>query len=126
MPVANRVAMNLERVLPIFEVVRNRGAFGRQFFRLAHRHKARAEVVRQSRREDKTTRFNADDSVDLRSLEFGGQRIDSLAQAFGVFQQRRNIVKVNPRLGKVGHFANQSFQFVHGFRVVAPYRVLPR
>ena len=106
MTVTDRIAMNLQSILPVFQVIRDRSGFGGQFLRLPHGHKSRVQVISQRRRKDESARFNADDSVDLHSLEFSGERIHGLAQSFRVFQQRRDVVKVNAGLGKIRHFTN--------------------
>ena len=106
MAVADCVAVNLQSVLAILEVIRNRRRLRRQLVRFAHWHKACAEVICKRRRENKSARFDTHDGIDFHPFVFRSERIDRLAQAGGMFQKRRNVVKINAWLGKVRHFAN--------------------
>src|ERR1041384_7549790 len=106
MPVANRVAMDLKCVLPVLEIIRKRSTLGRQLSRLAHRYETRTEVIRERRRKDETTRLDADHRVDLPPQKLETQRITRIAQSLGIFQQRRDVIKIDAGLGKVRHFAN--------------------
>ena len=84
MTVADCVAMNLQSVLAVLQVIRDRRAFGGQLLWLAHRHEAGAEVISQRRREDKATCFDPNYRVDLSAFVLRGQGINRFAQAFGV------------------------------------------
>src|SRR6266550_5216775 len=94
MPVTDCIAMNLESVLPIFQVIRDRSGFGGQFLRFAHRNKSRVQVISQGGRKDESARFDSDDGVNLHSFKFSGERIHGLTQPLGMFQQRRDVVKI--------------------------------
>src|SRR5438445_2992415 len=59
------VLVHFERVLTVFEIVRDRDLFYRQFFRLANRDKSSAELVSERRCKDKPARFDTDNGVDL-------------------------------------------------------------
>src|SRR2546427_3694856 len=106
MPVSDCIAMNLKRVLPIFQVIRDGSSFGGQFLRLAHRNKSRVQVISQGGRKDESARFNSDDRVNLHSFKFSGERIDGPTQPFRVFQQSRDVVKGYAWLWEIRHFAN--------------------
>src|ERR1043166_17895 len=84
--ISDGVAMYLESVLTVLEVVRNRSAFSRQLLRLAYRHKSGAQVIREGRRENETAGFDAYHRIDFRALVLGGKRIHGLAQAVRMFQ----------------------------------------
>src|SRR5262245_7838861 len=86
MAIADRVTMNLQSVLTVLKIIRNRSALGRQLLRLAHRHKSGAQVIGQRRRENETAGFDAYNRIDLRALVLSGKRIYGLAQAFRMFQ----------------------------------------
>ena len=43
-----------------------------------------------------------------------GQRVDGLAQAGRIAEQRRDVVEEDARLRKVGHVADLRFEMVHG------------
>src|SRR6185503_18303457 len=106
MPVADCVTMDLKGVLPVLEIIRKRSTLGRQLSRLAHRHKSRAEVIRERRRKDETTRFDSDYRIDFLTLKLRRQRINRIAQPFGMLQQSGDVIKIDAGLGKVRHFAN--------------------
>src|ERR1051325_7396259 len=106
MPVANRVAMDLKCVLPVLEIIRKRSTLGRQLSRLAHRYETRTEGIRERRSKDETTRLDPDHRADFLALKLRGQRINRIAQSLGMFQQRRDVIKIDAGLGKVRHFAN--------------------
>jgi hypothetical protein len=39
--------------------------------------------------------------------------VDGFAKAFFIFQERRDVVKVDARLGEIGDFPNQLLQVIH-------------
>src|SRR4051812_32399231 len=106
MAVADSVAVNLERVLTVFEIVRDRRALRRQLARLAHRHKPGPKVISKGRREDEATRFDADHGVDLLTLKLRSKRVDRVPQPFWMFEQRRDVIKIDAGLRKVRHFSD--------------------
>src|SRR2546430_1605364 len=106
MALSNRVAMNLQRVLSVFEIIRDRSPLSREFLWLAHGNEARAEMIGQSGSEDEAARFNPDHCVDLCTLELGGEGVDGFAKPFRMFEQRRNVVKIYAGSWKVRHFAD--------------------
>src|ERR1051325_1979216 len=113
MALSDGVAVNLQRVLPVLKIVRDGGALCRELARLAHGHKARAQVISQRRGEDEPARLYADYRIDLDAIELRGERVNRPAQPFGLLEQRRNVIEINPGLRKVRHFANHCFEFVH-------------
>src|SRR5207248_10786967 len=64
------------------------------------RSKARSQVIGQRRCKDESACFNADHGVDLRALEFSRQGVDRLSKTLRVFQQCRNVIKINAGLRK--------------------------
>src|SRR5947209_5721981 len=112
------VAVNLQNVLSVFEIVRDARHFGRQLLRFAHRHEARAERVGKRGREDKTARLDAEHNINALALEGLRQRVNGQAQTLRVLQQRRDVVEVDARLRKVRHFANEMFESIHWLSVV--------
>ncbi len=90
-----------------------RAAFRRQLLRLAHRHEAGAQSIRQSGSEDEAARFDADYRIDFRVLVVGLETVDDSAQPGRILQQRGDVVEENARLGEIGNFANKGFQGFH-------------
>src|SRR5712692_465517 len=113
MTVADCVTMNLERVLAVFEIVRDRSFLSRELLRLAHGHKTSPQAIGEGRRENETTRLNANHGIDVCAFKLRSQGVDGFSQTLGMFQQGRDVVKVYAGFWKVGDFANQLFQFVH-------------
>ena len=102
--------MDLERVLPVFEVVDLLDHFGGQLSRLAHRDEAGADALRHRGAEDEAAAFDADHHIDVRDRVRRGERVDGGLQAVGVFEQRRDVEEVDAGLRKVGHLANHLLE----------------
>src|SRR6266853_1378024 len=73
-----------------------------------------ADQLRHCRREDKAAGLDANHGVDRLSLVIRTQAVDDSPQPLSVLQQRGDVVKQNARLGKIRHFADQTFQMIHG------------
>src|SRR5262245_21800073 len=109
MTVTNGVTMDLKCVLAIFKIVRDGNAFSRKFLWFADRHTTCTEVISECRRENEAPCFNTNDRIYFLSFKLGSKRVDSISQAFRMFQQRCDVVKVNARFGKVRNFADELF-----------------
>src|SRR6185437_13475562 len=84
----------------------------RQLARLADGHKARPQLVRQRRSENKPARLDARHQGNLLVGIVGRQRIHQLGKRLRLLQQRGDVVKKNPLLGEVRHFANVLLQAI--------------
>src|SRR6266853_1367802 len=108
------VAMDLQHVGAVFELIfdalRRRG----ELPGLAHGDESGAQRIGHGGGEDKAAGLDADHGVDRLSLGIRTQAVDDAAQPLSVLQQRGDVVKQNARLGKIRHFADQTFQMVHG------------
>ena len=109
MTITNCVAMNLQSILAVLEIIRDLRTLSRQLLRLPHRNESRAEVIRKRRRKNKPARLHANHRINLLTFKLRSKRVNRVAQAFGMFEQRRDVVKIDAGLGKVRHFANQGF-----------------
>ncbi len=78
--------------------------------RFAHRDEPCIQPIGQRRPKDESARLDPQHQVDIALDVVGGQRVDQLGEAGLVFQQRGDVVKQNPRLGKIRHRAHQRLQ----------------
>jgi hypothetical protein len=79
----------------------------RQLARLAHRHEARVEEVRDRRRGDEAPGLDAQDPVDVAVPEGIGEAVDRGAEGRGVGEERRDVLEDDPGLREVGDVADQ-------------------
>ena len=77
--IANGVPMNLQSVLAVLEIVRDRRAFSRQLLWFANRNKAGAKVISKCGCENKPTRLDTDHRIDFLTLKLGSQRVYRVA-----------------------------------------------
>ena len=68
---------------------------------------AGAQMIVERGSEDEAERFDADKSIVLGALVFGGQRLNGALQTIRMFEQGCDVVEVDPRFGKVRDFANE-------------------
>src|SRR5258708_10800993 len=99
--------VHFERVLAVFEIVRDRDFFGWQLFRFADRNKSGSELVRKRRRKDKSARFDAHNRIDLFAIDLCPESIDRNLEACRVKKERRDVVKIDARLWEIWHLANK-------------------
>src|SRR5215813_8908068 len=111
----NRVFVDLEGIQAVFELVAPLDGLGGQLARLADRHEAGVQSIRQRRTEDKAARLNSQHGINLRVEVVFGKRVDQRGEADLVLKQGGDVVKKNSLLGEVGDFANQSLQMVAVF-----------
>ena len=111
------VGVDLERVRAVLEVVGNAHHRRGQFSGLSDWNKAGVETIGQRGAEDESARLDAQHQVDFARNVVRGQRIDQLGESRLILEQRGDVVKKNPRLGKVRHGANEFLQIldVDGF-----------
>ena len=103
-----RVAVHLERVGAVLELVAVRVGVPRQLARLAHRHEAGAERERDRRGEDEAARFDADDLGDRVPIERRASSSVAARNAVGVAEQRRDVAEHDARLREVGDVADEG------------------
>src|SRR5436305_993857 len=106
MPLTDSIFVNLKSVLSVFQIVRDRGAFCRKLARLAHWNEARAHVICERRGEDKATRFDADDRINLLTIKLRGERVHRAPQSIRVLEQSCDVIKVNSRFWEIRDFTN--------------------
>src|SRR5262245_47168171 len=105
--------MHLKRVLAVFEIVGDRRAFSRKFLRFSHRHEPGPKVVRERGCEDESSRFNADNRVDLLTLKLFGECVDSMAKTLGMLEEGGDVIKINAGLWKIRHLTDELFKVIH-------------
>src|SRR6185436_11285639 len=103
------VDVDLDAVGAVLELVVMADRRVRQLARLADRYKADPERVGDRGAEDEAARFDRGHLVDLAEVAIG-EDADHLTKAVGVCQQRSDVAKPDPRLGKVGDGANQLLE----------------
>ena len=69
MSLADRVAVDLERVLAVLQIVAVTLNLRWQLLRLAHRNETRPEVIRERRPEDESARLDPEDRINLLAAE---------------------------------------------------------
>src|SRR6476661_2674913 len=113
MAIADSVTVNLERVLTIFEIIRDGGAFSRELLRFADRNEARTQVIGKRRCEDEAARLDTDNRIYFFAVILRRQGVHSFAQTFRVLEQGGDVIKVNAGFWEIRHFTNQLFEIVH-------------
>src|SRR5882762_3079123 len=105
--------MNFESVRAVLERVGNTGGLGGEFLGLANGNEACAESVGQSGGEYEAARLDSRDDVNRVTFIVLAETVDQQVKSLFVFQKRGQIVKENPGLRVIGHFADQLLQIVH-------------
>src|SRR5947209_17963549 len=98
MPLTDGILVNLQSVLTVFEIIRDRSTLGWKLARLSHRDKSCFHVIGKRRSEYKTARLNAYYGINLPALELSRKRINRASQTFRVFSHRRYVIKIDSRL----------------------------
>lgn len=106
----NGIAVDLEGVGAVFEIVSDPGYRRGQLARFAHWNKTGVEAVGKRGAEDESARFDAEDEVDLALEVMRGEGVDKLGEAGRIFEQRSDVVEENAGLGEVRHGAHKSFE----------------
>ena len=101
------VAVDLQLVGAVLQLVLLADDRPRQLAGLAHGDERGAEAVGDRRGEDEPARLDADDPVDLDVAEPVGQLVDRPAERGGVAEQRRDVAERDARLREVGDLADQ-------------------
>src|SRR5438093_7583322 len=99
---ADRIAVNFERVLAIFQVVAITLDLRGKLLRLAHRDETCAEMVGQGWCEDEATGLHSDNGINLSAAEVVGDPVNHGAQSTRVLEQRGDVVEENARIGEIG------------------------
>src|SRR6266478_3966515 len=100
------VFVNFERVRAVLERVGNAGGFGGKLLRLANGNKAGAEPIGQSGGENEAARLDSGDDINRVTLVVLAEAVDKEMESLFVFQKRGQVVKENPGLRVIGHFAD--------------------
>src|SRR5262245_17646861 len=87
----------------------------RQLSRLADRHEAGAELVRQRCAENEPAAFDADDVVDWLVPIGRSECADHVGEPLRVPKQRGDVVEQDAGLRKVRNMANLRAQMIHRF-----------
>ena len=109
LPGFDGIGVHLQLVGAIFERILHAHRLGRQFPRLTNRDEADAQRIGDGGGEKISARLNADHRADVLPLVTLMQRVEDVAQRRPVLHQRGNVKKIDPGLGKIGHFANEFF-----------------
>src|SRR6267142_1803824 len=107
------VFVNFERVRAVLQRVGNAGGLGGELLWLANGNEAGAEPVGQGGGENEAARLDSRDDINRVALVVLAETVDEEMESLLVFQKRGQVVKENPRLGVIGHFADQLLQVVH-------------
>ena len=116
LPGLDRVAVDLERVRPVFEGVLHGDRLGRQLAQLADGDEARLQLVRHRRAEDEAPRLHPDDDVDLLALIRLEHQVDRLLVGGLVLQKGRDVVEEDAGLREVGDLADLGAKLLGGHR----------
>ncbi len=95
------VAVDLELVGAVLELVLLADDRPRELARLADRHEAGAQAIRDRRGEDEAARLDADDAVDSGVGEAGDEIVDRPTERRRVAEQRCDVAEDDARLGIV-------------------------
>src|SRR6266478_4788247 len=107
------VFMNFEGVRAVLQRVGNAGGLGGELLWLANGNKAGAEPIGQSGGENEAARLDSRNDINRVTLVVFAEAVDEEMESLFVFQKRGQVVKENPRLRVIGHFADQLLQVVH-------------
>src|SRR5262245_2805126 len=94
----DRVAVDLEEIGAVLELVLLALDLTRQLSRLAHGHEPRHMAIRDGRREHETAGLDAEHLVDVLVGERGRDRIDGGRERIGRGQKRSDVAKDDPGL----------------------------
>src|SRR4029453_12841551 len=104
--IGKTLAMNLGGIGAVFERIARFLRFIGEFPRLAYDGESGAECIGQRGAEDKTTRLDAQNRINLLGSIARGKNVDGLSKQWAVAQQRRDILENNAGLGKIGDVSN--------------------
>ena len=105
--------MNLDGVTAVFQLVGLLKRFVGKLARFAHDDASRPQRVGQSRREDEPARLDAHHVIDLFPRVAFLEMIHHFGELHGVAQQRRDVLELDSRFGKVGDVPDDLFQRFH-------------
>ena len=100
------VAVDLQLVAPVLQLVLLAGDGPRQLAGLAHRDESGAERVGDGRRRDEAAGLDTDDAVDRLVTERLGELVDGPPERLGVAEQRRDVTERHARVRVVGDVAD--------------------
>ena len=113
-PLADRVVVDLDPVLPIFERIVHADGSPRQLVLLADGDEAQPHLPRQGRPEDEAARLDACNHVHVMPFERRLHAGDGKAKAVCIAQHGRDIAELDAGLGEVGNGADQAPQGIIG------------
>ena len=109
----NGVIMNFNAVGAIFQRIVMAGRFTWQLARFAHRNKADTQRISEWCCKHEATRFDANDFIDRLITITRNQTVNTGFEAGRIFQQGRDVTKLNTRLGIVRNGTDELGE-VHG------------
>src|SRR5439155_7125506 len=98
----NRVAVDLQPVGAILELVVVTEVLGGKLPLFADWHKADIQLVSERGANNKTARFDRRDLVDRLAAIRSAELFDDCLKAIRLFEQCRDVAKQHARLGKIG------------------------
>jgi hypothetical protein len=106
-PLAQRIGMHFERVLPVLERVRDGVLLPRELAGLAHERNAHAQRVSDRCSHDEAPRFDPDHRVDFPAVA-AREAVDDPLERLRVGEHGGNVAIDDSRLGKVGNVAYET------------------
>src|SRR5207244_2856904 len=101
------VAVHLDGVAAIFEVVFGGNRLGGELAQLAHRHEATAKPVSDGRAEDEAATLDGYHFIYLECLQLFSDAVNRLLEGFSVLQEGSNVPKEYTRHREIGYVPNQ-------------------
>ena len=112
-PHGDGVAVDRQRARAVLQIIFDLENVRWQLAGLSDRHESCPEIIRQRTAQDEATGFNSDYFRNPFVAISGGKLVHNVSEGTRILEQRRDIVKENPRFGKIRHFADQRF-VIHG------------
>ena len=117
-----RVAVHLQHVAAVLQLVAVRVGVPRQLARLAHRHEPGAQGEGDRRREDEPARLDTDHLGDrpvrVGPVERRDEQVGGEPERIRVAEQRRDVAEHDARLGEVGDVADEGQEVAGGGHAV--------
>src|SRR5210317_1744259 len=110
------IAVDLELVAAVFEVILLTGNSPRQLARLAHRNEARPQPIRHGGREDEASRLNSYHSVDREVVEATHQVVDGSTKGRSPTEKWGDVTEGDTLRGVIGDVTDVFAKPVAGRR----------
>lgn len=111
----NRIGMDLDAVLPILKFIADAGLPPRQLPGLSHRHEPRAQGLRHRHAEDEPAALRSNNKVHLLPAKRIDHQLNRQRKPSRITDQRREILKQNPRLWEIRHIAYELLKSIGRF-----------